>query len=831
MKKNILSILVCCLSFTAYTQNTVEEINQTYLKFLPSNMNPNEIRPSDIPSEQVLQKMGLSAEEISEAMDFKYNRGKYSESDTSLNLIDNQTNKAKEFYKYMGEKANEHKVKFPPAKIYGQDIFRTNDLSFFQQSTSENPPSNYEIGPSDKISIAVWGNFDYTSVVTVNEKGYISPASFGRIYVKGLTFSQARSLISRKLGMNNSEMDISLVYSRVILVNIVGEVYNPGSYAIPAINTAFNALMVAKGPTQIGSVRNIFIKRDGKVIDSLDVYEFLFNPSEHTDIYLQDGDYIVVSAATNLVEVMGEVNRPYTYEVKPSDNMADVIAFAGGYTTEASQNIITLKRFEEGGKLLVHDVHKNDLSTTNLNATDEIVVNKIQRKTSNFISLKGAVGVEGDYEFIEGEKISDLLKRTNCLNEYLYKENAYILRLNSDRSRTTITVNLQSALDTSNSKDNITLKEYDIVNVMSTDDFQDSYIVSVFGSVRKTGDLIYGSGLKLTDVIELSGGIKQEASGSRIEISRVLEVNSDSIIPKRSVVLVAEINKNLSLKPEDNNFILQANDQIFVRKNPDYKEPINVVVNGEVIYPGTYSLISEGDKISDIIERCGGLTENAFLEGVKLYRRTKVFSKEKSDNRISEDFKEVILSDTALYEKYSEDLFNSELEVLSEEIETEDIAYNVVSFDMKEALRIDSKHNIILLEGDSLVIPRSNSMVYITGDLYNYEGNGISVPYFERKRANYYINNFAGGYSKENNKNRTVVVYPNGSVKRSVDYILFSLSPVVTKGSVIKLMSEEQVEKVESTSFDWNVAIEKTLVKVTGVMSLYLLINRINGSF
>ena len=823
MKRNILSILVCLVSFTAYTQDMPSEINQTYLKFLPSNMDPNEIRPSDIPSEQVLQQMGLSSEEISEAMDFKYNRGKYStnESDTS------STDNAQKFYKNMGEQISKDTISFPKAKIYGQDVFRTNDLSFFQQSTSENPPSHYEIGPSDQFSIAVWGNSDYTDLVTVDEKGYISPSSFGRIYVKGLTFEQARSLIRKKLGMNNSEMDISLVYSRVILVNIVGEVYNPGSYAIPAINTAFNALMVAKGPTQIGSVRNIFIKRDGKVIDSLDVYEFLFNPSEHTDIYLQDGDYILVSAATNLVEVKGEVNRPYTYEVKSSDNMDDVIAFAGGYTTEASQNIITLKRFEDG-KLLVHDVHKKDLLTTNLNAADEIIVNKIQRKTSNFISVQGTVGVQGDYEFVQGEKISDLLKRANCLNEYLYKEHAYILRLNSDRSRTTITVNLSSALDNSNSKDNITLKEYDIVNVISTDDFQDDYIVSVFGSVRKSGDLIYGSGLKLEDVIELSGGIKQEASGSRIEISRVLEVNSGSIIPKSSVVLVAEINTDLSLKEEYNNFDLQANDQIFVRKNPDYQEPIHVVVDGEVMYPGTYSLTLEGDRISDIIERCGGLTENAFLEGVKLYRKTKVMSKEE-ENIISEEFKEVILSDTALYKKYSKDLVNSELGIRSKEREFEDI--NVVSFEMNKALKINSKHNIILLEGDSLVIPKSNSTVYITGDLYNYEGTGISVPYFERKRANYYINNFAGGYARENNKNRTVVVYPNGSVKRSINYRLFSLSPKVTKGSTIKLMSKEQVEEMEATPLDWNVAIEKTLIKVTGVMSLYLLINRITGSF
>jgi len=828
MKKRFVLLFLYIFSVSCFAQDN------SYLRFIPSNMNPNDVLPSDIPSEQVLRQMDFSEEEISEAMDFKYSRGKYSDNKSDNSSDKPSLNNVEKFYKNIEEEIPTRKYTFPKGKIYGQDIFRNNDISFFQQSSSENPPNNYEIGPSDQFSIAVWGNSDYTAVVTVDEKGYISPSGFGRIYVKGLTFSQAKSLIRRKLGMNNSEMDISLVYSRVILVNIVGEVYNPGSYSIPALNTAFNALMAAKGPTQIGSVRNIFIKRDGKVIDSLDVYNFLFNPSEYTDIYLQDGDYIVVSAATNLVEVTGEVNRPYTYEIKPSDNMDDVIAFAGGYTTEASKNIITLKRFEEEGGLLVHDVHKSDLSTTKLNAADEIIVNKIQRRTSNFISLKGTIGVEGDYEFIEGERISDLLERSNSLNEYLYKESAYILRLNSDRSRTTIKVNLQKALD-GNNKDDIMLKEYDIINVMSIDDFQDSYMVSVFGSVRKKGNIIYGDGLTLRDVIDLSGGIKQEATGSRIEVSRVVDVdvNSDAIIPKRRVVLVADINSDLSLNIDDNDFMLQANDQIFVRKNPDYKLPINVVVEGEVMYPGTYSLISEGDRVSDIIDRCGGLTENAFLEGVKLYRKTKVLKKRNlSENRISEEFKQVILSDTGLYNTYSEDLLNSELLVLTEDIENSDISYSLVSFDMKKALDINSKHNVTLLQGDRLVIPKSKNTVYITGDLYNYsDETGISVPYFQRKRANYYINNFAGGYSKENNKNRTVVIYPNGSVKSSINYGLFSLSPIVTKGSIIKLTTDNKIKKTERKPIDWNVAIEKTLIKVTGVMSLYLLISRINGSF
>ncbi|MBT5090015.1 MAG: polysaccharide biosynthesis/export family protein, partial [Flavobacteriales bacterium] len=203
MKKIFLAIVFCGLGFLSFSQN----INSSYLRFLPSNVNPSNVNPSDIPSEKVLQKMGFSDEEISEAMDFKYSKGKYSNNESDTSSLDN----VQKFYKNMEETKPKPNVKFPKARIYGQDLFRTNDLSFFQQSTSENPPSNYQIGSGDQLSISVWGNSDYTSVVLVDEKGYISPSGFGRIYVKGLTFDNAKSLIRKKLGMNNSDMDVTLV--------------------------------------------------------------------------------------------------------------------------------------------------------------------------------------------------------------------------------------------------------------------------------------------------------------------------------------------------------------------------------------------------------------------------------------------------------------------------------------------------------------------------------------------------------------------------------------------------------------------------------------------
>ena len=209
----------------------------------------------------------------------------------------------------------------------------------------------------------------------------------------------------------------------------------------------------------------------------------------------------------------------------------------------------------------------------------------------------------------------------------------------------------------------------------------------------------------------------------------------------------------------------------------------------------------------------------------------KVYKNIKSNKyRISEDFKNIILSDTSLYNNIA-DLLKSELNKKLNTQQTGEFEYNIVSFNLEKALNVNSKHNIVLLEGDRLIIPKSVDVVHVTGDLFNFEGSGINVPYLDMKRANYYVNNFAGGYTKENNKNRTVVVYPNGSVKRSVNYGLFTLSPKVKRGSIIKLMSKEEVQNLSSVPLDWNVTIEKTLIKLTGVMSLYLLINRIQGSY
>ena len=837
MKKNILILVAFLLAFHSGAQTDINKskLSSAYSTFLPSNANPADLRPSYIPSEQVLKQMGLSEKEIIEAMDFKYSKGKYSKNPQDTNALANSEAQLSKFYKNFGDTLSLDSVLYPRAKIYGQDIFRNNKLSFFQKALDAKAPENYRVGSGDEVSIAVWGYSEFSETLLVDDRGYITPSSYGRIYVKGLTFKKMRSLIKNKfsnfLDMRNSEIDVNLAYSRVITVNIVGEVYKPGSYTIPAINTAFNALIAANGPTQLGSVRNIYIKRNGKTVDSLDIYRFLFNPTYSQDIYMQDGDYLFVPPAKNIIEVSGAVNRPYTYEAKTGETVSEIIRYAGGFTTNAFRDILTLKRIEYNS-IRVNDVHMDHSNTTTIKHGDIIVVNTISNKISNVVSVKGGIGVSGDYEFLKGEKLLDFLKRSKCIAEKTFMYKVYIIRLNEDRTKTHVAIDLKEIISDSNHEDNVWMQEYDIVRVLSSDDFDDEFNVTVFGEVRSPGDFEFGEGMTLQDVLLQAKGLNRKAEGSRIEVSRIMDydLSSNKVKPRRAIIKNIVIGEDLMLSSEAQGFILQPLDQIFVRQNPNYEEPINIHLSGEVKYPGTYSLISKNEKISSVIKRAGGLTNDAYVDGVKMYRMFNSIKLELDSIKIPDGLLDSILANAELANIYNLEIL--ERERLSNSIQkSHDTIFDVVYFDLNRAIsKENSKHNLVLLEGDSIVIPKILDVVQITGDLQNINGASISSPFFG-KRANYYVRNFAGGFSENNKKSKTVVVHANGVTKKSLNLGFFSISPKVKPGSTIRVISEKNIIKTQKDSIDYNRHIESVIVKITAVMSLYLLIERVNGSF
>ena len=831
MKKLILLSFLILFTSLVSAQTDKFKINSTYLKFLPSNSNPEDLRASDIPSEEVLKQMGLSNAEITEAMNYKFNKGKYAKG--SNDTASDNSNIAK-FYESFGDTLQIDTSSFPKARIYGQDIFRNNKLSFYQKALDAKAPENYKVGSGDEISISVWGYSEFSENLLVDERGYITPSSYGRIYVKGLTFKKMRSILKSKFGsfldMKNSEIDVTLSYSRVITVHIVGEVYNPGSYTIPAINTAFNALIAANGPNQLGSVRNIYIKRDGKTVDSLDVYQFLFNPIGSQDVYMQDGDYLFIPPAKHIVEIKGAVNRPYTYEAKTGEHISELIKYAGGYTTNSFTDLLTLKRIDYNS-VKVNDVHKDHISSTIVQNGDEIIVNTISNKLSNFVNIKSSIGVSGDYEFVQGDRLLDLLKRAKCISEKTFVDKVYIIRTNNDRTKTHITVNLTAILEDYSHIDNILLKEYDIINVLSLDDFDDDFSVSVLGAVRKSGSFDFGDKMTLQDVLLKAGGFLRQAEGSRVEISRIMDydISSNKLKPRVAIVKTIKIGDDLVLSNEAEEFLLQPFDQVFVRENPNFEPSKNISLSGEVKYPGTYTLLSKDEKISSIIKRAGGLTRFAYLDGVTMFRE-KVSSTSQSANITLKDFSEElldsILSKPSLSLLYQQELQNMRVENF--ERFNKLIMYKKVYLDLDKALQSNfSKHNLVLIEGDSIIIPKIMDLVHIKGELINLEGGSISAPYFGRRRANYYVNNFAGGFTKINKKANTVVIYPNGIAKKSMNFGLFVISPVVKKGSTIKVINKIDKLKHKKIPIDWNQAIEKTMLKVTAILSLWLLVDRV----
>jgi len=550
---------------------------------------------------------------------------------------------------------------------------------------------------------------------------------------------------------------------------------------------------------------------------------------------LQDGDYLFVPPSKNLIEVSGAVNRPYTYEAKDGESVYDLIVYAGGFSSMAFRDLITLKRIDYN-EMKVYDIHQDDTDTEIVMNGDELIVNHISNKISNVITVNSNVGVEGEYEYKNGEKILELLKRSKCISQKTFLEKVYIIRINKDRTKTHLSVNLDKILNNPVSDENILMQEYDIVHVLSIDNFDDEFHISVDGAIRKPGTFSYGDGMSLQSALILSGGLTQESQGSRVEISRIMEydIAKNKLKPRRAIVKNVNIGDDLVLSSEAEDFILQPYDQIFVRSNPDFEPVINVKILGEVKYPGTYSVLRKNEKISSLIKRAGGLTNYAYLDGVKMYREFEVVKDDVSNNKemnISNALKESILNDPNSASIYAVELEKKSLEFLEQEtmIRDKEIQLDMVYLNLDKALKSQkSKHNLVLNEGDSIVIPKTMDVVHISGELMNLKGNSISAPFFSSKRANYYVKNFAGGFVRANDRSNTVVVYPNGIAKKSKNFILFNLSPKVTKGSTIMVTTKNKKSKKKNkNNIDWNQQIENAMLKLSAILTLWVLVDRV----
>jgi protein involved in polysaccharide export with SLBB domain len=781
----LIFVILLFVSFQTFSQRDI-----------PLDIDTNSINPEQIPSAAKLKIMGATDKEVQEISDFKARKLKEAEKEkeaaTKAKLA-SETDKSNK-----GNSSTIGIVQNPatPAitdtdlgTIFGHSFFKNNNIKFYDKANQLKAPDNYILGVGDELNISIWGYSDFNGVFTIDENGAINPRLVGRIYLNGLAFKDAKILIANKFktvyDLNNSQIDVTLSYSKIITVNVVGEVNNPGSYTVPSINTAFNILATVGGIRPIGSVRQIYLRRGGKTIKTLDVYKYLMNPDSKEDFFLENNDYILVPSSGRVVKINGQVKRPLEYELIDQENLKSLIEFAGGFEAGAYRKRIQVKRFLNNQETIIdvdYDSLTNAKKDFELFGGDEVLVRKVPIGYSNFVELTGSVKLPGNYELRQGDKITDVIKRAEGLLEDVFDSRAYVIRLNPDLSKQYIPFSLKEVMANPNATSNIKLQNLDVIKIFSKSYFKDEFKFSVIGAVRSPGDYTYGDGLMLKDALYLAGGLKKEAAFNRIEVSRAVDFVSSSgtIIPIRAIVKTIEIADDLRLDQNSEVFAIQPYDQIMVRTEPKFELQKNIVIKGEVMYPGEYSILNKNEKITDVLKRAGGITLYAFPQGATLKRV---------------EFNEGFLF-----------------------------------FKLQEVLKDSSSiFNYILKAGDTLIVPKVDQLIQLTGAIRYpniQELKQISAPFTKRKSARYYIKTYGLGFDKKTaDKKKTYVIESGGYVRGTKHFLFFKRYPKVTLGSTVVVPTKpiKEKDKKKGEPIDWNKAIENTTVKLTGLATLWLI--------
>lgn len=743
---------------------------------MTSQISLSALKGAGIKSESDLKRLGVSNSEIDKIKKEYFgakadqSSGDKNKGENKVKGFDKEPVKTETPIKLVSEKEEEEKG------IYGHSIFRNGSVSIQKNSDRIKAKSSYILGTGDRINVSIWGFSEFSDVFDIDDLGYISPKLVGKINLKGKSFKKAKQIIKSRFAnvydLKNSQISIELSYSKVISVNVVGEVKKPGTYSIPSINSAFNILSLTGGPTKIGSVRNIEIVRNGKGIATLDVYHFMESSSNKSSVFLMDGDFIVVHPIQNVVTVSEGVKRPGLYEMKKKETISDLLRFSGGLTAKANTESLSLYRTGPVGKVLT-TYNIKDQSNIVLKDGDNISLFELSQHVYNQVSIRGEINSPGVYEYKKGDKISSIIKKANGVNDHSFLELAHLYRQNDNLTKTIIPIEISKILKNNNGPEDIEIKQYDEILIFNKNSFVDSLFVKVTGYVRNNGDYYHREGMTVKDLVLLTGGLLLEADSSRIEIERInYRKRKDE-----SVNYVDIITINME---EAGEFKVEPFDIINFRMLPEFKYQELIQIEGEVKYPGFYSLTGDGVRVSNILNRAGGPTVLSFLERSYIER--------------IEDSLGVILLDL-----------------------------NKVIKDEK------STYNYRLRPGDKIVVPKVNDIISISGAIgskfIDMEPK-INVAYHKGKRASYYVKKFAGGYGKDANKFSVYVITHNGQVKESKLYGL--IKPKVNMGDkVVVNYKQPKKENPNSVKINWNSAIENITIKLTGLATLYVLMSNI----
>lgn len=635
------------------------------------------------------------------------------------------------------------------SQIFGHDVFTNRNLTF-EPSINLATPVDYRLGPGDEVIIDVWGASENTIRQSISPEGTIQVSGLGPVQLSGMTVKDANAYLQREFskiysGISGSEptsqIKLTLGDIRTIQINIMGEVAVPGTYTLSSFSSVFHALYRAGGVNKIGSLRSIKVVRNGKTIADLDVYDYLMKGKMKDDIRLQEGDVIIVNPYESLVRIAGKVKRPMFYEMKPTETVATILNYAGGFTGDAYKKAVRIIR-KSGREHQVYNVDEMDYSVFRLDDGDSISVDAVLKRFENRVEIRGAVYRSGLYE-LSGtvNTVKQLIKKAEGLRGDAFLNRALLDRENEDLSHEVIAVDLGGLLK--GTVADIPLQKNDILYIPSIHDLKEEETISIHGEVASPGTFLFSKNMTIEDLLVQSGGLLEAAATTKVDITRrIKDPKSTSFSSVLGKTYSFDIKDGLVVGGEGD-FHLEPFDEVYVRKSPAYRKQQNVVVAGEVLFGGNYALVKKNERLSDLISKAGGITPDAYVKGARLIRKmTEEEQRRQADAvrmaRMGEGKDSISVEKLNISDTYT------------------------VGINLEKAIsNPGSDFDLVLREGDVLFIPEYINTVKISGAVM-YPN---TVLYKRGESLRYYINQ-AGGYGNLAKKKKTYVVYMNGTVSR-----------------------------------------------------------------
>ena len=780
---------------TNYANVKVDDLTDVQIKSMMQRA--ESMGYSDVQLEQMAQAQGMNSTEI-EKLRLRVDAIKSGKSATSLTSVGkgtSQNNVTQSGRTYSGDSTvNKAKVPDPvKLKIFGTDLFSNSNLKF-EPNLRIATPRGYIIGPDDELLIDLTGDNEANYRLKVSPDGNIRVEYVGLVAVSGLSVEQASAKLKNAMsriypGIKNgrSQVVVNLGNIRSITVTVVGNAARPGTYTLSSLSNMFNVLYACGGPSENGSFRKIQLIRNNKVIQVLDVYDFLLKGTQFANVRLQDQDVINIPVYMTRVEMTGEVKRPAIFEVKSTESLQDVIDFAGGFSNRAyTAKIKVLQNTNKERKIV--DINADDFVSYNPLNGDKYVVEEILNRYANRVEISGAVFRPGEYSLENGLTLKQLIEKAEGVKEDAFLSRGYISRLNADNSLSLVSFEVDKVLN--GTQQDITLRREDKVTISSIFDLRDEYKVDIKGEVRAPGIFSFADGMTLEALIQMAGGFKEGATPNRIEIARRIK-NSDALSLNARTATVFNVRVSPDLKLMDSVFILQPFDIVSVRNAEGYVLQQQVSIEGEVLYPGIYTVTNKNERISDIIKRAGGLTAFSFAEGASLRRpgHGNHGSAESSISGSDRDRKAEEMQKMANLKRLQGSGVQDTAQVVKDAMI---LGSDLVGIDLVRILKNpQSRADLLLEDGDIIRVPKQLQTVRVTGEVLR----PINVVYNTHRNMKQYING-AGGFTSNANKKGAYIQYANGSVDATRKFLFFNVYPQVKPGAEIFVPKRAPREKL-----------------------------------